>query len=123
MQSEAKNVNSYLAEIPEERQEMLTQLRALCLDVLKGYQESMVYGMPSYQKGQKEAEVAFASQKNYISLYILKQDVLDRYRDRLKKPGVSMGKGCVRFSKPEKIDLAIIREMLQDSSGSNGAIC
>ena len=84
--------------------------------MLDGYAEGMYYGMPSYKKGESEPEVGFASQKNYISLYILKQDVLDRYRARLDIPGVSMGKGCIRYSKPDKIDFAIVREMLADSA-------
>ncbi len=35
----------------------------------------MTYGMPCYEK-KKIFEVAFASQKNFIALYILKQDVM-----------------------------------------------
>ena len=123
MQSNAKDVDTYLQEVPEERREVLCQLRDLCREVLDGYSENMVYGMPSYQSGKNEPEVAFASQKHTISLYILKQNVLDQFRERLKKPGVSMGKGCVRFSKPEKIDMPIVREMLAESVRSDGLIC
>ncbi len=123
MQIEAKDVSSYLGKVPAERKEMLTELRKLCLAVLEGYIEGMFYGMPSYKKGDNEPEIGFASQKNYISLYILKKDVLDRYRERLKKPGVSLGKGCVRYSKPEKMDLGIVREMLEASKRSAGEVC
>jgi len=123
MKIDAKDVDTYLTKVPVERRERLTELRALCLEVLDGYTEDLRYGMPSYRHADQEPEVAFASQKNYISLYILKQDVLDQYRKRLKKPGVTMGKGCVRFSKPEKIDLSLVREMLETSTRSNGEIC
>jgi len=123
MKIDAKDVDTYLTKVPVERRERLTELRALCLEVLDGYAEDLTYGMPSYRHADQEPEVAFASQKNYISLYILKQEVLDRFRVRLKQPGVSMGKGCVRYSKPEKIDLAIVREMLEESKRSDSDIC
>jgi hypothetical protein len=42
----------------------------------------MDFGMPSYKR-DGEVEIAFASQKKYISLYILREDVLDAHRDRL----------------------------------------
>jgi len=60
MQSEAKTVNAYLQEIPAERVEALTQLRDLCRATLKGFDESMEYGMPSYSR-EGEVEVVFAS--------------------------------------------------------------
>lgn len=123
MQSKVKTVDAYLGEVPAERKAILGQLREACSEVLEGYEEGMYYGMPSYKIAKNEPEIAFASQKNYISLYILKQGVLDVYRERFKKPGITMGKGCIRFSKPEKIDLDLVRELLTDSAHSDSEIC
>lgn len=120
MQSGAKNVDEYLMEVKEERRESLTRLRELCLEILDGYDESMEYGMPSYKK-DGEVEVAFASQKNYISFYILKEEVLNKHREELK--GLSLGKGCIRYTKPEKIDFEIVEQLLVDSFQSDGEIC
>jgi len=121
MQSKAKNVDDYLEEVPEKRRQALEQLRTLCLENLTGYEESMEYGMPSYKPAGGEVEVAFASQKSYVSFYILKQDVLDRHRESLK--GINVGKGCIRYTKPEKIDFEIVKELLVDSSQSDDDIC
>ena len=120
MQSEAKNVDAYMKEVEEERQESLARLRELCVEILDGYSESMEYGMPSYKK-DGQVEVAFASQKNYISLYILKEEVLNRHREKLK--GLSLGKGCIRYTKPEKIDYKIVEQLLADSFQSDSEIC
>ena len=120
MQSEAKDVNQYLQEVPSERLDALKHLRKLCLDTLDGYEEQMAYGMPSYVK-DGTVEVAFASQKNHISVYILKEDVFNRYRDKLK--GVSLGKGCIRYSKPEKINFTIVEKLLRDTVNSDSEIC
>jgi uncharacterized protein YdhG (YjbR/CyaY superfamily) len=121
MQSKAKNVDDYLKEVPENRRESLAQLRKLCQETLLGYQESMEYGMPSYKKKEGEVEVAFASQKNYISFYILKEDVLDKHRAELA--GLNVGKGCIRYRKPQQIDFKIVEQLLRDSFQSTSEIC
>jgi uncharacterized protein YdhG (YjbR/CyaY superfamily) len=122
MQSKAKDVLDYLNEVPEERYETLTKLRQLCLKTLKSYQESLDYGMPCYKKNSV-VEVAFASQKNFIALYILKKDVLDAHRNVLNIKGVSMGKSCIRFSKPDKINFEIVERLLERTAKSSSEIC
>ncbi len=121
MQSDANSVDQYLKEVPEARKEALTRLRDVCCETLTGYEESMAYGMPSYGKPDGEVEVAFASQKNYISLYILKQDGLDEFRDGLS--GLCLGKGCIRYTKPEKIDFDIVQQLLAVTRDSEGEVC
>ena len=122
MQSKLKTVDAYLNEIPAERKAGLTQLRNICLSALTSFAESMEYGMPSYSRNS-EVEVAFASQKNYISLYILKQDVMNAYKDKLVGKGVSFGKGCIRFTRTERIKFRIVEEMLYAAEESDGEIC
>ena len=75
MKSDAKNVDSYLTQVPEKRLDALKKIRALCQEHLPGYEESMAYKMPSYKKNDV-VEVAFASQKQHICVYILKHDVM-----------------------------------------------
>ena len=121
MQSNAKNVDDYLEEVPENRQESLILLRKLCLEILDGYEESMEYGMPGYKKKEGEIEVGFASQKSYISFYILKEDVLNKHREALA--GLNLGKGCIRYRKPEQIDFKIVENLLRESYQSDSEIC
>jgi uncharacterized protein YdhG (YjbR/CyaY superfamily) len=120
MQSKASNVGQYLKEVPAERLETLKQLRELCRTTLDGYDESMEYGMPSYTK-DGIVEVAFASQKNYISLYILKEPVLDKHRPTLD--GLNLGKGCIRYSKPGRINFELVKQLLEDTLVSDAEIC
>ncbi|MEO5952722.1 MAG: DUF1801 domain-containing protein, partial [Chloroflexia bacterium] len=75
MQSTATTVDDYLETVPSERIPALIKLRHLCASNLPGYTEGMDYGMPSYSKNGT-VEVAFNSQKHYISLYILNKDAL-----------------------------------------------
>ena len=118
MQSTASTVDEYLETVPPQRLEALTRLRQLCLDTLEGYEESMQYGGPAYSK-DGTIEVSFISQKNYISLYVLKQDVVDRYRDQLK----DAGKGCIRYRRPEQINFAIVKNLLEETVTSSAEIC
>src|SRR5829696_6380888 len=99
MQSTANTVDEYLETVPPERHTALRKLRQLCRTTLPGYEEGMEYGMPSYSKNGT-VEIGFNSQKNYISFYVLKKEVLDRYRDQLK----DVGKGCIRYRRPDQID-------------------
>lgn len=121
MQSMAADVDHYLEDVPEERSAALEELRALCLKTLVGYEESMEYRMPSYKRPDEEVEVAFASQASYISLYILRKSVLDRFRDQLTQ--ANLGKGCVRYSTPAKIEFDVVRQMLEASAKAEGRIC
>ena len=122
MQSTAKNVSDYLAEVPEARAAALAKLRDLCQVTLVDFEESMAYGMPSYSRAGI-VEAAFASQKNYISLYILRTDVMDTYRDQLKGKGISLGKGCIRYSRPDRMDFNMIKLMLKATQESTGEVC
>lgn len=120
MQSTAPDVASYIREAPADRQLSLTSLRQLCLDTLTGYEECMEFGMPGYKR-DGAIEVAFASQKNHISLYILKQAVVDAHRAELA--GLNVGKSCIKYTRPAKIDFDVVRRLLVDTRESTEAAC
>lgn len=122
MQSDAKTVTEYLKEVPVERKTVLAQLRKLCRSHLKDFRESMEYSMPSYSR-DSAVEVAFASQKNFIALYILRTDVMNAHKHLLKVKGISIGKGCIRYSTPEKIDFKVVEQMLKATRESKGVVC
>jgi len=122
MQSKAKDVATYIEEAPAERQEALTRLRDLCRTHLTGFEETMEYGGPSYKRN-REVEVGFASQKNFIGLYILRTDVMNAHREFLKGKGISVGKGAIRYSKPERIDFSVVESMLRGTIESMGQVC
>ncbi len=120
MQSTAATVDAYLAEVPPERRDVLKAIRCLCLDHLPGYTEGMEYGMPSYARNGI-AEVAFASQKKYISIYELKSAVLDAHRADFR--GANIGKGCIRYTKSDHIDLIAVERLLRATAASDGTVC
>jgi uncharacterized protein YdhG (YjbR/CyaY superfamily) len=94
----------------------------LCQKYLTGFTENMIYGGPCYSR-HGEVEVGFASQKNFIGLYILRTDVMKTHKDQLKGKGVSIGKGAIRYSKPERIDFKVVESMLRATQESTGKVC
>ncbi|MGW5117848.1 iron chaperone [Streptomyces noursei] len=120
VQSKASDVDGYLTEVPEERKAALTKMRQLCREELVGFEEVMAYGMPAYER-DGACEIAFASQKQYISLYLMRSDVRKTFEERLAAQ--DMGKGCLRFRRPENIDFDLLRELLKATAARPGSIC
>lgn len=120
MQSKAKTVTAYLEELPQNRKEAIKKLRKVCLEALTDYQETMEYGMPCYKKNDK-VEVAFASQKNYISLYFAKHNIIKKNKKLLQN--LDVGKSCIKFTKPEHLDFDLISKLLSDNMTSPDEPC
>ena len=128
MQSKAKTVTQYLAELPADRRKAIGQVRAMIRKHLpKGYEEMMQYGMigyavplklypPGYHcaKDTPLPFLSLASQKNNMALYMfcLYVDEKDRaqFQKEYKASGkkLDMGKSCIRFKKPEDLALDVI---------------
>lgn len=120
VQSSATTVDAYLAEAAPERAPYLQKVRDLALRTLEGYEERMEWGMPAYFRAGK-ADFAFASQKRYLALYIMKADVHARNAEALM--GLDHGKGCIRFRKPETIDWGLVEKLLADTKASREEPC
>ena len=114
MQSKAKTIPEYLAELPEDRKEIISGVRLLVLDTLpEGYQETMQWGMISYvvpllmypdtYNGQPLGYVSLANQKNYVTLYLFgvyaDSEQEKKLREGYAKAGkkLDFGKSCLRL--------------------------
>ncbi len=80
----------------------------------------MKYGKPSYA-WNSVVEIAFASQKKSISIHGLKSDALEAHRAEFT--GAKIGKGCIRYTKPEKVDLTAVERLLRSTAASDGQVC
>ena len=114
MQSDAKTVDEYIESLPEDRKEAISTLRKSILDNIqegfKGYHSNPKLPLPF---------INLASQKNYIALYhmgiYVNPDLLKWFTDEYSKITMlklDMGKGCIRFKKPDKIPFALIGELV-----------
>ena len=133
VKSEAKTVEEYISELPEERTSDIKAVRNLIIKNLpKGYVETMQYGMityvipidryPNTYNGLPLGYISLASQKNYMALYLMnvysnkeiESDFKDRYIASGKK--LDMGKSCVRFKKLDDLPLDLIGETIAMTS-------
>ena len=132
MQSKATTVDAYIAELPEDRQKAMTELRKVIKKNLpKGFKEGMGYGMMGwsvphsiYPAGYhcKPSDplpfMGLASQKNFIAVYHMgvyaDPKLLKWFTDEYTKTGLGkldMGKSCMRFKKTENIPYELIGEL------------
>jgi hypothetical protein len=80
----------------------------------------MAYGMPSYGRNGRVA-VSFAKQARYLSVYVLNQNVFEAHRGALA--GLSLGKGCIRYRRPDQIDWDVVSSLLVATRNSADAVC
>lgn len=132
MQSLAKTPQEYINELPEVRKEAFQKLRDVILKNLpEGFSEVMSYGMIGYvvphsiyPKGyhaNPKLPLGFmniASQKNYIAVHHIglygSEKLTEWFENEYPKHSktkLDMGKGCIRFKKPDQIPYDLIGEL------------
>jgi len=127
--SKAETVDGYLAELLEDWRAAISAVRQVVLENLpQGYEERMQFGMigsviplernPVTYNGQALQYAALASQKNYMSLYLMnvysdeavERWFVDRYKDSGKR--LDMGKACVWFKSLQDLPMDLVREAI-----------
>ncbi len=132
MQSKAITPDQYIAELPEDRKEVMQKLRETVKKNLpKGFEETMQYGMISYVVPHsiypagyhcKPADplpfLSIASQKNHIAFYhmgIYSDPKLYKwFTEEYPKHAtgkLDMGKSCIRFKNPKNIPFDLLGEL------------
>ena len=86
--------------------DLFEAVRRTILDEAPDLEEGIRYGMLDYP-----GLANLAVQKGYVALYVA-PPVLDRHREAFT--GVSAGKSCLRFTKPEQLDRVALRRLLRD---------
>ena len=132
MRSEAKTPDEYIAEVPDDRKEAMSRLRATIKDNLPpGFKEVMSYGMLGYVVPHElypagyhcspELPLPFmnlASQKNFIAVYhagiYADPNLLNWFVEEYPKyvsTKLDMGKSCIRFKNVKNIPYDLIGEL------------
>lgn len=140
MQSKAKSAEDYIAELPEDRQRAMTDLRdAIARNLPDGFEERMGYGMLGwvvphsiYPAGYHCTPadplpfMGIASQKNSISLYHMgiysDPNLLEWFQSEWPKHTtrkLDMGKSCIRFKKIDDIPVKLVGELATKMTPAN----
>ena len=123
MKSSATTVDGYVASLPADRKEIISRVLAVIrANIPAGYQESILWGMPTWSvplsrypntyNKQPLMIAALASQKRHCAVYLILPDLKPWFVAAYKKTGkrMDMGGGCVRFTKLEDLPLDLIGE-------------
>mgnify|MGYP000409808461 CR=1 FL=1 len=133
MTYDAKIVDEYISQLPEERKKVVVQLRKTIKENLpEGFEECISYKMIGYVVPHSIYPAGYhcdtklplpfiniASQKNFVALYHMglyaTPKLMDWFVTEYPKhcsSKLDMGKSCVRFKKMEDIPYELIGELM-----------
>lgn len=134
MKIEANSPDAYIAQLPEERKEVINKMRKVVLENLpKGFHEEMSYGMIGYVVPHSIYPdgyhcdpklplpfMSMASQKNFVAFYHMGiyakpelQDWFVKEYPKHAKYKLDMGKSCIRFKRMDDIPFDLIGELVK----------
>ena len=125
MHSNAKTVQQYISELPDDRKKAISTIRKTILANLPdGYEEVMNWGMITYQvpletypdtyNKKPLMYAALASQKNHMAVYLsgiyMSKELRKKFEKAYKATGkrYDVGKSCVRFRKLDDLPIDLI---------------
>lgn len=106
MRRDSRSPAAYRKDVQGPQRELLEAIREVIFEVAPDVEEGIEHGMLDYP-----GLANLGAQKNYVALYVA-PPVLAEHRGDF--PGVSMGKSCVRFQRPEQFEAKAVRRLLRD---------
>lgn len=137
MQIKASTPEEYIAQLPDERQPVMRELREVIINNLSdGFSEHMNYGMIGYvvphdvypdgyhcKPSDPLPFMSIASQKNFIAVYHMgiyaNRDLMDWFVAEYPKhcnTKLDMGKSCIRFKKIDQVPMDLIGQLTSKMS-------
>jgi uncharacterized protein YdhG (YjbR/CyaY superfamily) len=108
--SAAKNVDAYLAAVPEPARTTLNTIRAVIRSAVPPEAtEAITYGMPTFK--YKGSLLAFAAFKNHCSLFPMSLAVIDTFKNELKPFLAS--KGTIRYPLDKPLPSALVKKLVK----------
>jgi uncharacterized protein YdhG (YjbR/CyaY superfamily) len=106
----AKNVDEYLAAVPEPARTTLNTIRAVIRSAVPPETtEAITYGIPTFK--YKGSLLAFAAFKNHCSLFPMSLAVIDTFKNELKPFLAS--KGTVRYPLDKPLPSALLKKLVK----------
>ena len=112
----AKDVEAYLARVPEPARSTLEKVRATIRSVVPAEAtEALSYGMPAFR--YKGALVGYAAFKNHCSFFPMNASLLDALADDLK--GYRTSKGTLQFPLDKPLPVTLVKKMVKARVAEN----
>ena len=112
----AKNVDEYLAGLPEPARTTLKRVRAVIRSVVPAETTEVIsYGIPTFK--YKRGLVAFAAFKDHCSFFPMGSSVLDAFKEELK--GFRVSKGTLHFPLHRPLPTALVKKIVRARIAQN----
>lgn len=111
-----KNVDEYLAHLPEPARTTLNHIRKVIQSVVpRETTEVISYGMPMFK--YNGMLVAYAAFKNHCSLFPTGSGVIERFQKELK--GYATSKGTIQFPSDRPLPDSLIKKIVKARVAEN----
>jgi uncharacterized protein YdhG (YjbR/CyaY superfamily) len=111
-----KNVDEYLAGVPEPARATLNRVRAVIRSAVPPEAtEAISYGMPTFR--YKGALLGFAAFSNHCSLFPMSLSVMEAFKNELKAFHTS--KGTIRFPVDKPLSAALVKKLVKARIAEN----
>jgi uncharacterized protein YdhG (YjbR/CyaY superfamily) len=105
-----KDVEAYLARVPEPARSTLNQVRAVIRSAVPAEAtEGISYGMPAFR--YKGALLGYAAAANHCGLYPMNPTVISALQEELKRYETS--KGTIRFPVDKPLPAALVKKIVK----------
>jgi len=111
-----RNIDEYLAGVPEPARGTLGKVRAVIRSAAPPETtEGISYGMPAFK--YKGPLVAFAAFSDHCSLFPMNPSVIEAFKNELK--GFQTSKGTIRFPVDKPLSAALIKKLVKARIAQN----
>jgi uncharacterized protein YdhG (YjbR/CyaY superfamily) len=109
-ESGARDVEAYLARVPEPARSTLEKVRATIRSVVPAEAtEALSYGIPAFR--YKGALVGYAAFKNHCSFFPMNASLIDAFADGLQ--GYRTSKGTLQFPLDKPLPVTLVKKMVK----------
>jgi uncharacterized protein YdhG (YjbR/CyaY superfamily) len=113
----ARDVDTYLARLPEETRATLDKLRKIIKAAAPKAEEVISYQIPAYK--YHGMLVGFAGFPNHCSFFVMKSSFLAAFKDELK--GYDLSTGTIRFPIGKPLPSALVKKLVKARVAENEA--
>jgi len=113
----ARDVDGYLASVPEDARAVLETLRRSIADAAPKATEGISYGMPTFK--HNGLLVAFAAFKNHCSFFPMSRTVMVAFKNELQRFDTS--EGTIRFRIDKPLSSTLVRRIVKARIRENDA--
>jgi uncharacterized protein YdhG (YjbR/CyaY superfamily) len=112
----SKDVDEYLARVPEPARSTLSRIRAVIRSAVPPEAtEAISYGMPAFK--YKGPLVAYAAFSSHCGLYPMNPSVIEAFQEELKD--YSTSKGTIRFPVDKPLPAALVKKLVKARIAQN----